>query len=97
MNDFAVSATYTHRTLNHIQYRVPIGSSAEAYYLAGNAAGQAVADNGFVLDFNEPVYGLDVPETPGGDLFLNRPGAKQIYNGVEFSAVSNGSRTTGWL
>jgi hypothetical protein len=86
-NDFAVSATYTHRQLNHIQYRVPIGSSADLYSLAGNATGHAVADNGFTLDFNEPVFGLNVPEAPGGDLFLNRPGAKQIYNGVEFSAV----------
>ncbi len=87
MDDFAISATYTHRQLNDLQYRVPLGSSAQSWQLVGNAVGQGVAENGFVIDFNEPVYGLTLDEPPPGDLFLNRPGAKQVYNGVEFSAV----------
>ena len=87
MQDFAISATYTHRTLNNIQYAIPRGANANTWALAGNATGQAVADNGFVLDFNEPVYGLTLDQTPVGFLYLNRPGAKQHFNGVEFSAV----------
>jgi hypothetical protein len=85
--DFAVSATYTHRKLKDIQYRVPLGSSPSSWYLAGNAAGTATADNGFTINFNEPYYGLNLANPPSGDFFLNRPGASQVFNGVEFSAV----------
>jgi hypothetical protein len=87
--DFAVSATYTHRKKNDIQYRVPLGSSAQTWQLVGFAHPDepVVAGNGFTLDFNEPVYGLTLANPPPGDLFLNRPEASQVYNGVEFSAV----------
>jgi hypothetical protein len=85
--DFAVSATYTHRRLKDIQYRIPVGTNLSTWYLADNAHGTAVADNGFTLTFNEPYYGISLDQAPPGDLFLNRPDATQVFNGVEFSAV----------
>ncbi|MEP6992927.1 MAG: TonB-dependent receptor [Acidobacteriota bacterium] len=85
--DFAVSATYTYRNLKHIQYRVPIGTTADTWALAGVAEGTAVAENGFTLPFSEPYYGITLEDPPPGDLFLNRPGATQTFHGVEFSAI----------
>jgi hypothetical protein len=85
--DFAISATYTYRHVKGFQTSVPLGSTPETWVLGGNAQGTAVAPNGFSLNFNEPFYFLDLPDTPTGDLFLNRPGATNTFHGVEFSAV----------
>ena len=102
-NDFAVSATYTWRKYRNIQYRVPIGTDATTWALAGRAVGTAVDPvTGFTLPFDEPYYGETLPNAPPGDLILNRPGASQIYNGIEFSAVKRLSHnwmaraTFGW-
>lgn len=85
--DFALSATYTYRHVKDLQYRLPIGADATTWALGGNATGTATATNGFTLNFDVPFYHLTLASAPTGDLFLNRPGATQSYNGVELSAV----------
>lgn len=86
-NDFAVSATYTYRRAKDLQYSLPIGANASTWVLGGYATGTAVAANGFTLPFREPFYRLTLTTPPTGQEFLNRPGATQTYQGVEFSAV----------
>lgn len=85
--DFAVSATYTYRHVKDLQYRLPIGASADTWAFGGNASGTVTGANGFTLTFNEPFYFLTLANAPTGDLFLNRPGATQNYSGIELSAV----------
>jgi hypothetical protein len=95
-NDFAVSATYTYRHSKDFQTRIPIGSDASTYALAGTAQG-SITDpfTNFTLNFDVPFYQLNLEETPTGDLFLNRPGASNTYHGIEFSAVKRLSNR--WL
>jgi hypothetical protein len=83
MDDFAVSATGTYRRFSKLAFSNPIGTNASTYAYVGNAAGTAVAGNGFTLPFNVPFYGLTLAEQPTGYEILNRPGATQTFWGVE--------------
>jgi hypothetical protein len=99
--DFAVSATYTYRHVKDLQYQLPIGAGPGTWGSYSNVPGGgvpgtpsyasdqglAVADNGLTLHFNVPFYFLTLASQPTGSLFLNRPGATQNYDGLEFSAV----------
>jgi hypothetical protein len=40
-----------------------------------------------VINFAEPIYGLNLESPPVGQLFYNRPGVAQRFHGIEFSAV----------
>ncbi len=93
--DFAVSATYTYRNTKNLQDAIPLGSSLATYDYLGNATGSATAANGFAINFDEPFYGSNLEEIPTGDLFYNREGARQRFNGIEFSAVKRLSNK--WL
>ncbi|HYB54025.1 MAG TPA: hypothetical protein VEG84_09175, partial [Thermoanaerobaculia bacterium] len=100
--DFAVSATYTYRHVKDLQYQLPIGAGPDTWYLRNTAVGSATADNGFTLNYNVPFYWLNPGISPTGTIFLNRPGATQTFNGIEFQAVKRLSNkwmmraTFGW-
>ncbi len=93
--NFAVSATYTYRNTKNIQDAIPIGSSINTYDFLGTAQGTAEATNGLIINFAEPIYGLNLEEAPVGNLFYNRPGVTQKFHGIEFSAVKRLSNK--WL
>ena len=84
MPNFAVSASYTYRYFDHLHGHRPIGTSfPDTWAMAGTATGTAVADNGFVLNFNEPFYGVTLPDQPVGTEYMTRPGYYQKFNGAE--------------
>jgi hypothetical protein len=95
MEDFAISAAGTYRLFSHLGYHVPIGSDASTYVLVGNAHGTVTGANNFTLSFNEPFYGLTLPEQPSGDLYMNRPGATQTFWGAELQF--NKRLSHGWM
>ena len=86
-DDFAVSGTFSYRSTTSLLENIPTGSGVSTYDLVGRAAGQATAANGFTLNFDEPVYGLNLAEAPAGVTLLNRPGATQRYYGVDLAIV----------
>ena len=95
MEDFALSAAGTYRHFSHLGSHIPIGSNAGTYVLVANAHGTVTGANDFTLSFNEPFYGLTLPEQPPGDLYLNRPGAYQTFWGAELQV--NKRLSHGWM
>lgn len=85
--EFAASVAYTYRHIGNLQRSPLLGASASDYSLYGMAHGTVVGSNGFSLTFNEPYYGLNLPDAPGGNLYENQPGAYQRYQGVEVQLV----------
>ncbi len=83
----AVSGTFSYRNTSNLLEQIPIGSGLSTYQLAGRATGTATASNGFKLNFDEPFYGLTLPEAPEGQTLENRPGVTQRYYGVDVSVV----------
>ena len=51
--------------------------------------------NGFVLNFNEPYYGLTTDPPPFGSELQNRPDSSETYNGVELQLIKAFSH--GWM
>lgn len=85
--DFAVSLAYTYRHYERLQSRIPIGSDGSTYVLGGNVVETVTGNNGFTINVNEPYYFLDLPSTPTGDIFVNRPGATQTYHGIDLTLI----------
>ncbi|MEO8432275.1 MAG: TonB-dependent receptor [Acidobacteriota bacterium] len=83
MEDFAVSAAYTYRSFNHLQYIVPTGADATTWTQVASVQGSVTAANGLTVPFNVPFYGLTLDETPSGNTYLNRPGWSQTFHGVD--------------
>lgn len=95
-DELAVSGTFSYRNTTKLLEWIPTGTNLSTYAPAGLAHGTAVAmSNGFTLHFDEPFYGLTLPEAPGGLTLENRPGATQRYYGVDFSVVKR--LTNNWM
>ncbi|MEP6767731.1 MAG: TonB-dependent receptor [Acidobacteriota bacterium] len=95
MEDFAVSAAYTYRYFNDLQYAVPTGSNATTWALVATVQGTGVAANGLRVPYNVPFYGLTLPQVPDGNTYLNRPGWTQTFHGAELQL--NKRLSHGWM
>lgn len=94
--DLSASLAYTHRSLDQLLFTPIIGTTRASYRYVGNAAGTAVASDGFVLNFSEPYYGLvDCPAPCAGLAGQNRPDASETYSGVELQLIK--SLSHGWM
>lgn len=87
LEDLAVSVAYTYRYYDRLQDRVPIGSDPSTWRLVRNVQTTRTAANGFTINIDEPYYFLNLPTTPTGDIFINRPGASQTFHGGEIQLV----------
>jgi hypothetical protein len=94
----AASATFSYRTTNNLIQQLPTGvTNAGNWAPAGrtqceDANGnigpcQAIAPNGFTINFDEPYYSLQLAQEPAGVTISDRPGATQRYYGVDFSVT----------
>jgi len=84
----AVSGTFSYRTTKNLQQQLDNGANnVTDWSFVDNAAGTAVGQNGFTLNFNEPFFALNLPDEPSGVTLSNRPGATQRYYGVDVSIV----------
>jgi hypothetical protein len=94
--EVSASVAYTYRSLNNPLFSPIIGTTRASYQYIGNAAGTAVAGDGFALSFSEPYYGLvDCPAPCAGTVLQNRPDTRQTYSGVELQLIKNLSH--GWM
>ena len=67
-----------------------IGTTRASYQYIGNATGTVVTDDGFVLDFSEPYYGLtQCPDPCVGIVLQNRPDASETYSGLELQMIKS--------
>ncbi len=90
------SLAYTYRIFRNLEFAPLIGTTRENYRYLGNATGTAVAEDGFVLNFSEPAYGLiECPDPCVGTLLQNRPDAQRTYSGVELQLMKPYSH--GWM
>jgi hypothetical protein len=94
-SDFSGSIAYTYRVVHHLEIVPLIGTSRVSYDYFGNAAGTAQSEDGFVLDFDVPYYGLDCPDPCVGALLRNRPDSRESYSGVELQLIK--SLSHGWM
>ena len=85
--DLAVSATFSYRNTDDLQFPLPVGAGPSTWTYGGQATGTANGFDGFTLHFDEPYYDLALPEAPAGQEAVNRPGASQRYLGVDLSIV----------
>ena len=87
-SDLSASVAYTHRSSRNQQFFPLIGTTRDSYQYIGNATGTATAADGFVLNFNEPYYGLTTCPPPCvGQVLENRPDYKETYSGFELQLV----------
>ncbi len=101
--DLSAALAYTHRSVHDLefasnQYIPLIGTSRGSYHYIGNAAGSVTSTDGFVLDFSEPYYGLNLDGCPApcsGFVLENRPDFTETYSGVELQVVKRLSH--GWM
>ncbi|MET0620990.1 MAG: TonB-dependent receptor, partial [Thermoanaerobaculia bacterium] len=94
--NLSVSLAYTHRRLTGPMFDPLIGTTRASYRYEGNATGTITdPETGFVLDFNEPYFGLTTDPPPNGTVLQNRPDSTQTYNGVELQLLK--SFSNGWM
>ncbi len=91
------SLAYTYRSIRNLEFAPLIGTTRASYRYFGNATGTAVdEETRFVLNFDEPYYGLmECPDPCEGHLIQNRPDARQTYSGVELQLLK--SLSHGWM
>jgi Carboxypeptidase regulatory-like domain len=93
--DLSASLTYTYRRARNLEFSPPEDVTASDYALLGYASGTATGANGFVLNFNEPYYGLTANPPPAGVVLGNRTDYRETYNGFEIQLVKRLSH--GWM
>ena len=94
--DLSASVAYTHRSVHQTAYTPVIGTSRSSYEYFGNAAGSVTSEEGFVLNFSEPYYGLTTCPAPcSGTVLTNRPDFTQTYDGLEVQLIKPLSH--GWM
>jgi hypothetical protein len=83
--NFGVSASFTYRYYNHINWNSLIGVNASNYTQTGTLSGNADP----IGSFNVPFYALDPAKVPagGGTSYEEHQGYHQRYIGFEASAV----------
>ena len=83
LSDLSASVAYTWRRRRGPLFSPPIGATRASYRYEGNAVGTAVAEDGFVLAFDEPYYALTLDPAPTGTVLANRPDTSETYDGFE--------------
>ena len=96
-SDLSGSLAYTYRSIRNLEFSPLIGTTRASYQYLGNATGTAVdEETGFVLEFDEPYYGLTTcPDPCVGTVLENRPDASQTYSGVELQLLK--PFRNGWM
>jgi len=96
-SELSGSLAYTYRKIRNLEFAPLIGTTRASYQYFGNATGTATdPETGFVLNFDEPYYGLmECPDPCEGHLIQNRPDASQRYSGVELQILK--SLSHGWM
>jgi len=93
--DLTGSLSYTHRTIQGLEFWTDVGVNRDSYRYVGNAAGTVVGADGFAASFDEPYYGqIDCPPC-AGLLVQNRPDYEQSYDGVDVQILKAWSH--GWM